>query len=443
MKRNYILFALLPLIALLWGCGDDTLSGAIDTARVTIEIDRPADLDPDATVSRGTFSFRNITSGRTTQWLEGDDISVMPGLYDIDYVAEVTLPSGLVTQLKAARRSVTFAASAEPAHIVMQAYNNRIADDLVIAEVFFSGTLQSSGNQYYGDDYVKLYNNTDHVIYADAITLWESKFTTVDKYNYTPDILPEAVTVQALYTVPGSGTDYPVQPGEYFMLADTGIDHRTLNPNSFDLSDADFEWYDVSTKPDHLDIDSPTVPNLDKWYCYTLSFFVLHNRGFRAYGISRIPVDRETYLRDYLYSYNYDIIAEAGIFPMEQSAFRMPNEWVVDAVCCSVAAKYAWNVVAPSIDSGWTHCGTIDKDKTRYFHSVRRKVLYLNDNGTPVLKDTNDSSADFNPDCIASEIELQGTACDPNGTRCTTLTFDGVTAVSADNEAVYRQANHR
>lgn len=345
--------------------------------------------------------------------------------------------------LKAARRSIALAKSDTPASIVMQGYNNRVADDLVIAEVFFSGTLQSSGNQYYGDDYVKLYNNTDHVVYADGITLWESKFTTGDKYDYTPDILHEAVTVQALYTVPGSGTDHPVQPGEYFLLADTGIDHRTINPNSFDLSGADFEWYDISTKPDHLDIDSPTVPNLDKWYCYTLSFFVLHNRGLRAYGISRIPVGRDTYLRDCLYTYNYEIISEAGVFPMEQSAFRMPNEWVVDAVCCSVASKYAWNVVDPSIDSGWTHCGTIDKDKTRFFRSVRRKVLYIADNGLPVLKDTNDSGADFNPDCIASEIELQGTAVSPDGLPCTALTYDGVTPVEADNESAYRQANRQ
>ena len=240
---------------------------------LTYRLSAPPTLDSDADVTRGNLSFRNVSSGLTSQWLEGDDISVMPGLYDIDYSAEVRLPSGTVTQLKAARRSVVLPASSTPVNIVMQAYNNRIADDLVIAEVFFSGTLQSSGNQYYGDDYVKLYNNTDHVLYADGITLWESKFTTVDKYNYTPDILPEAVTVQALYTVPGSGTDHPVLPGEYFLLADTGIDHRTINPNSFDLSEADFEWYDVSTKPNNLDIDSPTVPNLDKWYCYTLSFF--------------------------------------------------------------------------------------------------------------------------------------------------------------------------
>jgi hypothetical protein len=67
----------------------------------------------------------------------------------------------------------------------------------------------------------------------------------------------------------------------------------------------------------------------------------------------------------------------------------------------------------------------MDHDKTRYFHSVRRKVLYLKD-GKPVLKDTNNSSEDFNPFVTPSEIENQGTAMDVNGTPCTTRTWDGV-----------------
>jgi hypothetical protein len=313
--------------------------------------------------------------------------------------------------------------------VVLNAYNNIESDDLIISEVFFAGTLQTSGNQYYGDDYVKLYNNTDHVIYADGLTFFESKFTTTEKYDYSPDIMNEAMTVQALYTIPGSGNDYPVQPGEYLLLADTGIDHRISNPNSFDLSNADFEWYDVSSNPNSLDIDGPTVTNLDKWYCYTLTYFMLHNRGFKAYGIARIPIDRDTYLKDYYYTYDYEMITAAGTFPMSQSSYRLPNEWIVDVVNCSVESNYAWCVCAPQLDCGWTYCGKINSDKTRFFRSVRRKMLYLNEDGNPVLKDTNNSSADFNPECIPSEIEIQGTAIDFNGTPCTTLTYDGVTPI--------------
>ena len=58
------------------------------------------------------------------------------------------------------------------------------------------------------------------------------------------------------------------------------------------------EWFDESNNPRFPDTDT-SVPNMDKWYCYTNTTFSLHNRGFRAYGIARIPVGKDQYLKDY------------------------------------------------------------------------------------------------------------------------------------------------
>lgn len=423
------ILTLLVSILTISACDDSFSDGDDATSTLNISVTRPAET-ADAQILSETLSVRNVASDRQQQFTSTSGVKLLPGLYDLSYEAELQLASGAHSTLRAAATSVQVTGSSTS--VTLEGYNNIETDDLIIAEVFFSGTLRNSGNQYYGDDYVKLYNNTDHVIYADGITLFESKFTTTAKYEHTPDIMNEAMNVQALYTVPGNGTEHPVQPGEYFLICDTGIDHRVANPNSFDLSGADFEWYDESTKPNNLDIDSPLVPNMDKWYCYTLSFWILHNRGFKAYGIARIPVARDTYLKEYTYHYDYIIVSAAGTFPMTADAYKIPNEWIVDVVTCSVASEYTWNLCAPALDCGWTHCGTIDKDKTRYFHSVRRKMLRLNEDGNPVLKDTNNSTVDFNPDCIASEIELQGTAISADGTRCTSLTYDGVTPVDRD-----------
>lgn len=420
---------LLSLICIFFfvSCDDSFSESGSASVAAKFVVTRQADAS-DAILLTERLSLRNVTSGQTEQFYStASEITIVPGLYDVTYEAEIQLSSGAVSTLRAAATSVSIISNGQL--VTLQGYSNIETDDLIIAEVFFAGTLRSSGNQYYGDDYVKLYNNTDHVIYADGITLFESKFTTTEKYEHTPNIMNQAVNVQALYTVPGNGTEHPVLPGEYFLLCDTGIDHRVANPNSFDLSHADFEWYDVSTSPSNLDIDSPLVPNLDKWYCYTKSFWMLHNRGFKAFGIARIPVTSETYLTDYKYHYDYTIVSAAGSFPMSADSYRIPNEWIIDVVNCSVESEYVWNVCAPELDCSWTHCGTIDKDKTRYFHSVRRKMLYLNEQGNPVLKDTNNSSEDFNADCIASEIELQGTVMDADGTLCTVITYDGVTPI--------------
>lgn len=427
MKQiNRLILYLFAMMVVMTSC-DDSLSGSLSTGQVDVVVTVPEEVEQGKIISE-RFDFKNVSNSRTYTFNSREGISLIIGLYDVDYEAEVELENGAISTAQAHLYSVQISQNGSN-QVVLNAYNNIESDDLIISEVFFAGTLQTSGNQYYGDDYVKLYNNTDHVIYADGLTFFESKFTTTEKYDYSPDIMNEAMTVQALYTIPGSGNDYPVQPGEYLLLADTGIDHRISNPNSFDLSNADFEWYDVSSNPNSLDIDGPTVTNLDKWYCYTLTYFMLHNRGFKAYGIARIPIDRDTYLKDYYYTYDYEMITAAGTFPMSQSSYRLPNEWIVDVVNCSVESNYAWCVCAPQLDCGWTYCGKINSDKTRFFRSVRRKMLYLNEDGNPVLKDTNNSSADFNPECIPSEIEIQGTAIDFNGTPCTTLTYDGVTPI--------------
>ena len=404
-------------------CDDPLTSGEAARTSVTIDVTLP-DLPEDAVVADRLYTFKSISSGRNYEYTPGSEILLMPGLYDVSYSAKVFIKGSPTTTLRGSLASVRITGST--LSLTMSAYNNIESDDLIIAEVFFAGTLQPSGNPYYGDDYVKLYNNTDHIIYADGLTLFESKFLTTRKYDYSPDIMAEAMTVQALYTIPGEGTEVPVLPGEYLLLADTGIDHRVSNPNSFDLSHADFEWYDISTQPSALDIDG-VVPNLDKWYCYTKSFWLLHNRGFRTFGIARIPVERDTYLKDYLYTYEYEEITNVGTFPMSQTAYRLPNDWIVDVVSCSVDSEYAWQVCSPSLDCGWTGCGTIDGDKTRYFHSVRRRLLEVKPDGRAIFADTNNSTTDFNRMCIPSEIENQGTVMDVKGTPCSTRTYDGVT----------------
>jgi hypothetical protein len=134
--------------------------------------------------------------------------------------------------------------------------------------------------------------------------------------------------------------------------------------------------------------------------------------------------DKEAYLEKYQYTYKYVMVLPQGIFPMSQTAYKIPNSWIVDGVNCSVEPERVWNILPPSIDAGWTHCGLMDSDKDRYFKSVRRKMLYLRD-GRRVLKDSNNSSEDFNTECVPSIIEEQGTAIDAAGTPAPYKTYDG------------------
>ena len=217
-------WVLLVVSILTPGC-DDGLDATLPASNVTINLEFPAEVDP-SDVSNEEFMFLNVSNGISTSFRRGETLNLIPGLYDISYSATVELPNAASATLKALRQSVVLTKGDN--NLILSPYINITADDLIISEIFFTGTLQRSGNQYYGDDYIKLYNNTDKVIYADGLTIFESMFTTTEKNNYTPDIMGEAMTVDALYTIPGSGTDHPVNPGEYLLIADTGVDHRGM-----------------------------------------------------------------------------------------------------------------------------------------------------------------------------------------------------------------------
>ncbi|MBR4482463.1 MAG: DUF4876 domain-containing protein, partial [Paludibacteraceae bacterium] len=55
-----------------------------------------------------------------------------------------------------------------------------------------------------------------------------------------------------------------------------------------------------------------------------------------------------------------------------------------------------------------------------------RKMLGLDKDGRRILKDTNNSTNDFNPCVTASLIEEQHGSTDVSGTKATIVTYDGV-----------------
>lgn len=427
MKFTKILIAaalLATMVPALTSCADDDAPLAVYP--VSLSISLPDEIS-EAEILSELYSLKNVSTGREQSFSSKNDIEVIPGLYDITYMAKVRMPNGVETTLRAQSRSVQITSGEN--NVQLQAYNTIESNDLIIAEVFFTGTTTATGAQHRGDDYIKLYNNTDHVVYADGISIFESNFNTTTKYDYTPDIMGQAVAVWSIYTVPGDGTRFPVAPGEYFLIADNAYDHRTVSDLSFDLSGAACEWYDESQVASMQEVDNPSVPNMDKVYCYTRSIYLLANGGNRAYGIARLGMSAEEYLSDNYYEYTYPLVTVSGSYDISGNCYKIPNSMILDVVNCSTQTGFAWTVTSPALDCGWTYCALNNSDKTRFFTSVRRKMLYLNDEGNPVLKDTNNSTEDFNARVIPSEIEIQGTAINADGEKATTRTYDGVTPI--------------
>lgn len=342
-----------------------------------------------------TISFKELNSGFTiTQELKNNNI------------LQVVLPSG--TYNITAEGSIVYADNSAAVEAKVAGVQNGIvingnetsktldlslksgnSSDLILEEVFFTGTKTPQGAMYFGDQYFKITNNTDKTLYADGMLLIQSSFMTNEKQDYSPNIMGTALSAGAIIRIPGNGTMYPVKAGESIIIAEDAINHKDFNPSSINLSSANFQIF----KEDSDDIDNPAVPKMVNVF----EKMVIHTQGYYAYALARMPqgMTNEALVAQNSYTYTYNLTVNGDVYPMDETAVKIPNEWITDAVNLSVQDSFQWLVTSPSLDMGWTSVATFDGDKSRFGKAVRRKVTGKTMDGKNILKDTNNSTTDF------------------------------------------------
>lgn len=320
------------------------------------------------------------------------------GYYDLTVTA-----TGDGQPIRATRRGVVVAQDCTielKADFVPTGDNN-----FVLAEIFFAGTETPEGKRYNGDKYFVVYNNSADTLAADGLILIEADLNSVQKYNLSYDFRDRYFAVDAMYRIPGDGNTYRVAPGGAILIADNAMNHTEANSLSFDLSTADFEWYDVSSSAGITDVDNPNVQNMDKLYCYTYTIWVPHNQGHKSFGLARFPegMTAEQYFAtdSFLLQYNYELVTSAGTFSQSKKSYVLPNEWIVDAVNLSPSETFQWLTISYRLDAGYTYVAPTGSDVTRFGKAVRRKTLGTMNNRR-LLKDTNNSTEDFEPAVAAN-----------------------------------------
>ena len=388
MKYFKQLLALALTLVLFNSCknDDDVINSVVATRNLTLQLQKP---DNVTDIQYGTITLtltelnRNEKVERVFTNLSQNELTLplLMGSYEVHIAATVTYTINGETvagEMSAFVNKVDLLNNSSfPISLSIKAKGN----DFIIEEIFFAGTATPEGKQYFGDQYIKLYNPTDRVLYADGLVLADSEFLTVTKRDYTPNVMAEAFTAGSMVQIPGTGTQYPVQPGKSIVIAEQGINHKENNPNSIDLSKADFEnFYPPRVK----DVDGVGVTNNINLH----GIFIINNRGNRGYVIARFPEGTATATLQYNYEYQTEIKL------MKRQALKIPNNWIVDAVNLSTKTGFEWIVTSSSLDSGWAYVANDEKDTSCYGKSVRRKVL-SEKNGKPIFKDTNDSTEDF------------------------------------------------
>jgi len=117
---------------------------------------------------------------------------------------------------------------------------------LKINEIYYTGP--ENRNNWFYDQYIELYNSSDEVKYLDGMIVCR--------------IYHMLTSVTYAFRFPGeplTGTEYPVQPGEFVVLAQDAYNNTLIYSTSVDLSGADWEFVNSM---DYGDTDNPNVPNL-------------------------------------------------------------------------------------------------------------------------------------------------------------------------------------
>lgn len=263
-----IVLAALICPVLLSSCSDDEEERKIDVAFNAIP--KVAGALDVSSLSGTPVLFTEVRNQNTKQFIldaNGTAKASLPmGVYNIAIEKSIVNAQGEQVVISLRMENVNVNTNGQ----IIEGYVNSLpasalGKDFIFSEVFFNGET-NSGRMMHPDQYIVLFNPTEEVLYADGVSIgvtmhlsWQNKQLWYDSYY------PNQVPIGGFITIPGSGEEHPVQPGEKLVIAFTAINHSEVvngeiaYDHAVDLSGADYEIY---YGPDANDVDNPSVPNV-------------------------------------------------------------------------------------------------------------------------------------------------------------------------------------
>ena len=294
---------------------------------------------------------------------------------------------------------------------VSQSWRNVEPGELLIEEIFLTGNIvEATGRPDTKnlEQYFILTNNTDEELEIGGIAIAESEIstdgTTMTGMTWDPDRRGEVAALNYVMLIPGDKGRHTLAARESLLIASRAQNYKATNPNSFDLSGADYEWYTQNTSTGQ-GVDNPDVPNMDVWIGTPSGLIIFNTQMNKGYFLATLPsgltMDEYVDSPDYLWTgtRSYKVASTGKDFTLDFNAMFFPNEWVLDAVVVGTTDGFTYNPFCDALDAGYTYCAANTKDETRYGKAMRRKSV------DGVLTDTNNSTNDFEHGVKASLAE--------------------------------------
>lgn len=268
--KQFIKFALAALVCpvLLTSCSDDESEKRIDiTFNAIPKVAGALDVSALAGTPVVFTEVRNQETKSFNLDANGSVVASLPmGVYNVAIEKAITNAQGEQVVISLRMENVNVNTVGQTIESFVNSLPaSALGKDFIFSEVFFNGET-NSGRMMHPDQYIVLFNPTEDVLYADGVCIgvtmhlsWQNKQLWYDSYY------PEQVPIGGFITIPGSGKEHAVQPGEKLVIAFTAINHSEVvngeiaYDHAVDLSGADYEIY---YGPDANDVDNPDVPNV-------------------------------------------------------------------------------------------------------------------------------------------------------------------------------------
>ena len=276
------------------------------------------------------------------------------------------------------------------ANLFQNATVNVALSKVVRSSLIFKAIYTTGGKQgYMKDGYFEIVNNSDEVQYLDGLILSAPAGKQQNKNAWQANGFEDlyACGQGQVLAFPGSGHDYPLQPGQSVLIANDGANHKDLagaGNHCPDLSKADWEVYLSYVNGE---IDYP-AKNLDVIFVNN-KYMKAFGLGFfgRAYVLARLPqgMTPEAFAADHS-----NIRKEPGNAAATMEYLVIPSKYVLDAVDIwdAQTTNHYPTFLAKDDAEG------VLASKAWEGKCVRRKVTKVV-NGRAYYQDTNNSVNDF------------------------------------------------
>lgn len=310
-------------------------------------------------------------------------LEVTPGRYTL--LAAGVYEEGFTVS---AAQSEFLALAQQPLSFTM-ALDLALSGGLIIKQIYYAGSKTPEGANYTKDQFIELYNNADAVLYLDSLCVGALAPAngTVSSNPWTG--LDHVGLFQMTWMIPGSGSDYPLQPGESVVLALNAIDHSARCTSGLDLSKAHFGFYDeaLSGHEKHPDVTPLRRIFAGQGTAYTFS---VHSP---APVIFRPIMGVQAWLDDPGTWQSYQPGSTSGLIYM-----HIDRSWILDGVECAQSPSGATKRQPTAVDASYTYL----HNGQNLGNAVVRRVQEVTADGRVIYMDTNNSAQDFETDAPAT-----------------------------------------